>query len=155
MKQTDKAVDYKRMEISSTAFGSGEKIPIKYTCEGENINPPFNIAHIPAETTCLAIIVVDSDAPGGEWTHWLAWNIPVTHLIKENDVHGMQGINDFLQQQYGGPCPPSGTHHYYFKVYALDSLMDLPAKSKKWQLEKAMCEHIIGFGEMVGLYTKK
>jgi Raf kinase inhibitor-like YbhB/YbcL family protein len=87
--------------------------------------------------------------------HWLVWNIPITHHIKENVVHGIEGINDFHQHHYGGPCPPSGTHRYFFKVYALDALIDLSANTKKEKLEEVMSEHIIAFGELIGLYTKK
>ena len=86
--------------------------------------------------------------------HWVIWDIPVTHHIKENEVYGTQGLNDFQQHRYSGPCPPSGTHSYYFKVYALDALLDLPANTKKLQLEKAMSEHIIAFGELIGLYKR-
>jgi Raf kinase inhibitor-like YbhB/YbcL family protein len=155
MKQTDKAVDYKPLDITSSAFRPGEMIPVKYTCDGENVNPPLTIGRVPENAVCLSILMVDADAPGGEWAHWLAWNIPVTHHIKENEVHGMEGINDFLQCQYRGPCPPHGLHHYCFKVYALDTLLDLPARTKKHQLETAMGGHIIGFGELAGLYEKK
>ncbi len=155
MKNFDKAVDYKLLKISSTAFNDGGMIPVKYTCDGENINPPLDIKNIPEETSCLALIVDDPDAPISTWVHWIAWNIPVTHHIKENEVHGTEGINDFQQYHYGGPCPPSGTHRYFFKIYALDSLLDLQPDTKKLQLEKAMSEHIIGFGELTGLYHRK
>ena len=155
MKVTEKAIDYKQMKITSNAFKSGEMIPAKYTCDGENVNPPFDIEHIPEEVKCLALIVDDPDAPIGTWVHWIVWNIPVTHQIKENKIHGIEGINDFQQHNYGGPCPPSGTHRYYFKVYALDDLLTLPANTKKIQLEKTMSEHIIAFGEIIGLYKRK
>lgn len=154
MKHTEKAVDYKQLDISSTAFKPGEMIPVRYTCDGLDISPPLDIKAIPEETKCLALIVDDPDTPVGTWVHWLAWNIPVTHHIKENEVHGIEGVNDFVQHHYGGPCPPSGTHRYFFKVYALDALLDLPHSTKKAQLEKAMSEHIIGFGELTGLYKK-
>lgn len=150
-----KAVDYKQLKVSSIAFVADGFIPAKYTCDGQNINPPLQIEHIPEETKCLAMIVDDPDAPAGTWVHWLVWNIPVTHHIKEDEIHGIEGINDFKKHHYGGPCPPSGTHRYYFKIYALDSLLDLPANSTKIQLEKAMSEHIIGFGELIGLYSRK
>jgi Raf kinase inhibitor-like YbhB/YbcL family protein len=84
----------------------------------------------------------------------LVWNIPVTHRIAENKIHGVEGLNDFQQNRYGGPCPPSGTHRYFFKVYALNALLNLSSNSKKIQVEKLMSEHIIGFGELVGLYKK-
>lgn len=154
MKHVDKAIDYKQLEVSSPVFRSNEMIPVTYTCDGENISPPLDIKNIPGETKCLVLIVEDPDAPSGTWVHWLVWNIPVTHHVRENEVHGMEGINDFLQHQYRGPCPPSGTHRYFFKVYALSALLDLPAKARKIQVEKAMSEYIIGFGEFVGLYKK-
>lgn len=154
MKHIDKAVDYKQMDISSTAFKNGEMIPAKYTCDGINVNPPLDIKDIPEETKCLVLIADDPDAPVGTWVHWIVWNIPVTHHIKENTVHGVEGLNDFQQHRYGGPCPPSGTHRYFFKIYALNALLDLPANTKKIKLEKAMSEHIIGFGELIGLYAR-
>jgi Raf kinase inhibitor-like YbhB/YbcL family protein len=149
------AINYKRLKVTSSAFEENGMIPAGYTCDGKNISPPLTIEHVPAETKCLALIIDDPDAPSKTWVHWIIWNIPVTHHIKENEVHGVQGINDFRQNQYGGPCPPSGTHRYFFKVYALDNLLDLPASSDKMQLEKAMSEHIVGFGETIGLYKKK
>lgn len=155
MKHVDKAVDYRKMEISSVAFKEGEMIPSKYTCDGENVNPPLDIKDIPEVSKCLAIIVDDPDAPIGTWVHWVVWNIPVTHHIKEHHVPGKEGVNDFQQHHYGGPCPPSGTHRYFFKVYALDEILDLPDDTKKYQLEKVMSEHIIAFGEIMGLYTRK
>jgi len=152
--EATRAVDFKQLKVKSTAFQENEMIPGKYTCEGVNISPPLDIDHIPEETKCLALAVDDPDAPNGDWVHWIVWNIPVTHHIKENNVHGIEGMNDFRQQKYGGPCPPSGTHRYFFKVYALDALLDLPAHSNKRQLEKAMSEHILAFGELIGLYKK-
>lgn len=149
------AVDYKQLKVSSTAFQPEGMIPHQYTCEGRNKNPSLDIEHIPEEAKCLAIIVDDPDAPIGTWVHWVVWNIPVTHHIKENDIHGIEGINDFQKHHYCGPCPPTGTHRYFFKVYALDTLLDLPANTTKHQLEKAMSEHIIAFGELIGLYNRK
>jgi Raf kinase inhibitor-like YbhB/YbcL family protein len=149
------AVDYRQLKISSTAFLDEGMIPEKYTCDGNNINPPLDIENIPEESVCLAMIVDDPDAPIGTWVHWVVWNIPVTHHVKENVIHGMEGKNDFQQVHYGGPCPPSGTHRYFFKVYALDTLLDLPAGSGKLALEKAMSSHIIAFGELIGLYQRK
>jgi Raf kinase inhibitor-like YbhB/YbcL family protein len=154
MKHIEKAIDYKQLDISSTAFKIGEMIPARYTCDGANINPPLDIKDIPEEAKCLALIADDPDAPIGTWVHWVVWNIPVTHHIKEGKIHGTEGINDFQKHHYGGPCPPSGTHRYFFKVYALDALLDLPATAKKLQLEKAMSEHIIAFGELIGLYKR-
>ncbi|MGZ8557480.1 MAG: YbhB/YbcL family Raf kinase inhibitor-like protein [Chitinophagaceae bacterium] len=152
MMHIEKAIDYKLLDISSTAFKAGDMIPEKYTCDGINVNPPLDIKNIPVQARCLALIVDDPDAPHETWVHWVVWNIPVTHHIKENEIHGIEGLNDFKQHHYGGPCPPSGTHRYFFKVYALDALLELPAGTNKLQLEKAISEHIIAFGDLVGLY---
>lgn len=153
-KEATRAIDYKPLKVSSTAFENDGMIPVEYTCDGSNINPPLDIDHIPEEAKCLVLIVDDPDAPVGTWVHWVVWNIPVTHHIKEDQVHGIEGMNDFQQPAYCGPCPPSGTHRYFFKVYALDALLTLPANTRKAQLEKEMSEHIIAFGELVGLYTR-
>ena len=148
------AINYRMLKVSSTEFDENGMLPAKYTCDGMNISPPLDVEHIPAESKCLVLIVDDPDASSKTWVHWVIWNIPVTHHLKENEVHGVQGLNDFRQQHYGGPCPPSGTHRYFFKVYALSSLLDLPASADKSQLEKAMSEYIIGFGETIGLYKR-
>jgi Raf kinase inhibitor-like YbhB/YbcL family protein len=155
MKTETKEIAYKVLKISSEAFRDNEMIPPKYTCDGININPPLNIEHLTLEAKCLAIIADDPDAPKGIWVHWVAWNIPFTHHLGENTVHGIQGKNDFGKYGYGGPCPPSGIHRYFFKIYALDTLLDLPGNTGKEELEKAMSNHIIAFGELVGLYASK
>ncbi|MEO5893211.1 MAG: YbhB/YbcL family Raf kinase inhibitor-like protein [Ferruginibacter sp.] len=148
------AINYKVLKVSSTAFVENGLIPSKYTCDGINVSPPIDIENIPSEAKCLVLVVDDPDASSTAWVHWLIWNIPVTHHIKENEVHGIQGLNDFKQQNYGGPCPPSGTHRYFFKVYALNTVLDLPGSADKAQLEIAMSEYIVGFAELVGLYKK-
>lgn len=153
--EATRAVDYKPLKVTSPVFTDNEMIPVAYTCDGKNYSPPLHIDHIPEETKCLAIIVDDPDAPVSTWVHWLIWNIPVTHHIKENKVHGTEGLNDFQHTHYDGPCPPSGMHRYFFKVYALDTLLDIPVTVKKIQLERAMSEHIIAFGELIGLYKRK
>ena len=149
-----RAVDYKQIKVASTAFPAEGFIPSKYTCDGRNISPPLSFEQVPENAKCLALIVDDPDAPIGTWVHWLAWNIPLTHLIKENVIHGEQGLNDFQENKYGGPCPPSGTHRYFFKVYALDALLDLPRNARKFDLERAMSGHILAFGELIGLYKR-
>jgi Raf kinase inhibitor-like YbhB/YbcL family protein len=151
----ERAVDYKLLEITSSAFTHEGFIPARYACDGANVNPPLNIEHIPTEAVSLVLIVDDPDAPVRPWTHWLAWNIPVTHYIKENNVHGVEGINDFGLQGYSGPCPPTGTHRYFFKVYALDCILELSKPVNKHDLEKAISGHIIAFGEIMGNYTRK
>ena len=145
----------RKMQISSPAFLDGESIPSRYTCEGHDISPPIHIERIPPGTRSLVLIVDDPDAPNGNWVHWLVWNIPVTHHLNEGEVNGVEGLNDFKQQHYGGPCPPSGSHRYFFRVYALDDLLELSHTSRKPELEDAMKAHIIGKGELVGIYRKK
>ncbi len=149
-----KNIHFKPLTISSAAFQNKELIPVRYTCEGTNISPSLDIENIPTEAKCLAVIMDDPDAPKGTWVHWVAWNIPVTPHLKENEVHGIEGLNDFQQHRYGGPCPPSGTHRYFFKIYALDKLLVLPSDTKKEELEMTMANHIIAFGELIGLYKR-
>lgn len=153
--EQDIAVTYKKIDVSSAAFKENGFIPRRYTCDGKNVNPPLNFDHIPSGTSTLAIIVDDPDAPGGTWTHWLIWNIPVTHHLKEDHAPGTQGINDFGKINYDGPCPPKGTHRYFFKVYALDFQLDTPKNSNKEVVEKAMAGHVLGFGELIGLYKRE
>lgn len=148
-------VDFKLLTITSAVFNNNGMIPARYTCDGENISPPLHIEGIPAAAKSLALIVDDPDAPGGTWVHWLVWDIPVSHHLKENSIHGMQGMTDFKIHTYSGPCPPKGTHRYFFKVYALDGLLHLPGSTARAQLERAMSEHILAYGELVGLYKKK
>ena len=146
------------MKISSTAFGHNKPIPKKYTCDGSDVNPPLKFEEIPANARSLALIVDDPDAPMGTWVHWVVWNIdPKTTEIKENSVPkgSMQGMNDFRKHDYGGPCPPSGTHRYFFKVYALDAELKLGSNSRKKDVEKAMQNHILAKGELIGLYSRK
>jgi Raf kinase inhibitor-like YbhB/YbcL family protein len=150
-----KSSHFKPLTVTSHAFKEGDPIPSKYTCDGKNINPPLDIENIPPEAKCLAIIVDDPDAPKGTWVHWVVWNIPVTHHIPESKIPGNEGINDSGQNHYHGPCPPSGTHRYFFKVYALNELIDLPGTADKKWLEKAMANHIIAFGEIMGVYHRK
>lgn len=143
-----------KLTIESPAFKNEEMIPQKYTCDGEDINPPLKITGIPPETESLVIIVEDPDAPDKTWDHWLVWNIPPSENIPENTLPGDEGINSFGRQNYGGPCPPSGTHRYFFKVYALNSELKLQEGAKKQILENTMKKNIIAKGELIGLYSK-
>lgn len=142
------------LNVSSIAFKSNEFIPVKYTCEGINVNPPLNIDEIPEGAKSLALIVDDPDAPAGVWVHWIVWNIPVVKEIKEDSIPGIEGINSFHAHEYRGPCPPSRTHRYYFKVYALDTLLNISVKSDKKELIEAMENHILAEGEVIGLFTR-
>ena len=130
-------------------------IPKKYTCDDRDINPSLNIEDLPKETKSLALIVDDPDASMGTWVHWVVWNIPPAKEILEDSVPGTEGVNDFRKHSYGGPCPPSGTHRYFFKVYALDTKLELSPNSKKRDLEKAMEGHILAKGEIIGLYSRR
>ncbi|PZR25527.1 MAG: YbhB/YbcL family Raf kinase inhibitor-like protein [Citrobacter freundii] len=151
----EKAISYKELKISSSAFSDGGVIPLKYACDGDNISPPLSIAHVPEQALSLLIVMEDIDAPIRSWTHWLAWNIPVTHHINEGRLHGTQGLNDFGHLHYTGPCPASGTHRYAFRIYALDMVLDMPFHTHKFRLQKEISGHVIAFGELTGLYTKK
>ncbi len=154
MIQTAKEIDIQLLDISSSAFQNNGWIPKKYTCDGINQSPSFSINNIPLDTKTLAIIVEDPDAPINTWVHWVVWNIPVTHVIKENTHLGVNGVNDFSRRFYCGPCPYSGMHHYIFKFYAIDTVLDISVNSKKIDLERTMSDHILAFGQYAGLYKR-
>ena len=145
------------MRLFSPVFQANQLIPKKYTCDGEDISPPLKIEGVPNETKSLVLIVDDPDAPVDTWNHWLVWNIdPKTEEIKENSVpeKAILGSNDFAKLDYGGPCPPSGVHRYVFKIYALDTLLNLRPGAKKTELMKAMTGHILTQGELIGRYGR-
>ena len=142
------------MKLTSPEFENGNMIPRKFTCEGDNIHPTLIIEDIPTGTKSLALIVDDPDAPMGTWVHWVSFNIPVVSQIDEDSIPGKQGINDFGRKDYGGPCPPSGTHRYFFKLYALDNVLDLNEGINKEALEDAVEGHILDKAELIGLYKK-
>jgi len=145
------------MKITSSAFQQGGSIPSKFTCDGADTSPPLQIQEIPPPAKSLALIADDPDAPGGLFTHWIVWNIsPQTSTIAEGSApKGVPGTNDFGKSGYGGPCPPSGTHRYFFKVFALDRELDLPAGGKRSQLDAAMKGHVIAQGELMGRYSRQ
>lgn len=143
------------LTVTSPAFQPNGKIPRKYSCDGQDINPPLTIEGVPKVSKSLALIIDDPDAPSGTFDHWVVWNIPPsTTTIPENSVPGIEGLNSARQIGFTGPCPPSGTHRYFFKVYALDTELSLGRKSTKKQLEKAMQEHLLAKGELIGLYSR-
>ena len=147
-----------KMNISSPAFQEGGTIAEKLSKNGQNVNPELRIEGAPAETKSLALIVDDPDAPVGLFTHWLVWNIdPKTTDIGEGSVPkgGVQGTNDFPGQRYDGPQPPSGTHRYYFKIFALDRMLDLKPDAKRREVDAAMKGHVIAQGQLMGRYSKK
>jgi Raf kinase inhibitor-like YbhB/YbcL family protein len=142
------------LQVSSPSFTDNANIPMKFTCEGEGINPAISVKGIPPEAKSLALIVEDPDAPNGTVTHWIAWDMEPTGDIAEKSTAGTQGKNTRNNNGYMGPCPPTGTHHYHFKVYALDKKIGLPEGSTKEQLENEMKDHILASGELIGLYKK-
>ena len=143
------------LTVKSTAFESNKLIPKKYSCDGNDINPPLSIEGVPKEAKTLALLMDDPDAPSGTFDHWVVWNIPrSTVKIGENTVPGTEGINSARQRGYLGPCPPSGTHRYFFKVYALDTELNLGDNSSKKDVEKALQNHILAKGELIGLYSR-
>ena len=145
------------MKITSSVFQQGGNIPSKFTCDGADTSPPLQIQEIPPTAKSLVLIVDDPDAPSGLFTHWIIWNIsPQTNTIAEGSApKGVEGMNDFGKSRYGGPCPPSGTHRYFFKIFALDKELDLPAGSKRAQLDAAMKGHVMAQGELMGRYSRQ
>src|SRR5438132_168802 len=149
------------IKVSSTAFKEGEPIPPQHTCDGVNISPSLEWTPTPGAKT-LAIVCDDPDAPAGAFTHWLVYNLPgatmglIENMPAQEKVAGggIQGTNDFGKIGYGGPCPPRGTHRYFFKVYALDSELPLKPAATKDQLMKAMEGHVIAQGQLIGTYAR-
>ncbi len=143
------------LTVKSPMFENNKPIPLKYSCDGEEVNPPLTIEGIPASAKTLALIIDDPDAPRGTFDHWIVWNIPTTGKIEENNVPGIEGVNSAGQRTYVGMCPPSGSHRYFFKIYALDAKVDLkPEATRKKDLEKAMQGHVLAKGELVGTYRR-
>jgi Raf kinase inhibitor-like YbhB/YbcL family protein len=150
------------MKLTSVAFKDGEKIPSKYTCEGENINPPLEISGVPSHAKSLVLIMDDPDVPASVrkdqmFDHWVVFNLsPNTHKIEENATpHATLGKNTNGENEYFGPCPPDREHRYFFKLYALDKELDLETGASKSQVEQAMKGHVIEQAQLVGLYEKK
>lgn len=150
------------LKLTSVAFQQGQPIPRQYTCDGINVSPPLEWSGTPKSAKTIAIIADDPDAPAGTWVHWVLYNLPADNIgVVENvpstetlKAGASQGKNDFGKIGYGGPCPPSGTHRYFFKVYALDSEVPLTAGATKADLEKAMAGHIVLQGQLMGTYRR-
>jgi Raf kinase inhibitor-like YbhB/YbcL family protein len=144
----------KELTVTSTAFQNNQSIPEKYSCEGPN--PPLSIEDIPEDSKSLALILDDPDAPGRTFDHWIVWNIaPSQNKIVEHTTPGIEGFNSHREHAYIGPCPPPGKpHHYVFKVFALDIMLDLGANSSKKDLENAMKGHVLAEGKLVGLFSR-
>ena len=150
------------MTLTSPAFHDGEPIPRRYTCDGADVSPALAWSGAPAETESYALICDDPDAPGGTWVHWVLYDLPpsVTALdegiasVDRPDSGGVSGTNDFGRLGYGGPCPPRGTHRYYFRIYALDTILDLPPGATRRQLLRAIDGHIVAEARLMGTYER-
>jgi len=147
------------MKITSPVFKNNAQIPSKYTCDGENINPPLEISEVPEGAKSLVLIVDDPDATRGfTWLHWTLWNIkPDTKEISENSIPqgAIEGKTDFGKSGWGGPCPPSGSHRYFFKLFALNAVLDLSDSASLDEIQKAMEGHILEKAELIGLYSRE
>lgn len=151
------------LQLESRAFSNNEMIPVKYTCDGENVSPPLKWSDAPGETKSFAIIFDDPDAPSKTWVHWVLYNIPSEIQQLEEDISSdkelangaVHGMNDFKKYGYGGPCPPGGMHGYLLKLYALDTMLDLSPGATKQQLIDAMNGHVIAKAELMGKYKRK
>jgi Raf kinase inhibitor-like YbhB/YbcL family protein len=149
-------------KLTSTAFKEGQPIPREHTCDGVNVSPPLEWSGAPPAAKTFAIICDDPDAPSGTWVHWVLYNLPADRIGLVENVpttekipgDGLQGTNDFQKIGYGGPCPPSGTHHYFFKLYALDAQLSLPAGATKAEVLKAMEGHIVAQTQLMGTYRR-
>ena len=152
------------IQVTSTAFAEGRGIPVKYTCDGQEISPPLQWSNAPMNTQSFALIADDPDAPVGTWVHWVIYDLPAnTTELAENTPKSeqlpngaRQGVNDFNRPGYGGPCPPPGKpHRYFFKLYALDRMLDLKPGATKKDLLKAMEGHVLGEGQLMGMYQRQ
>jgi Raf kinase inhibitor-like YbhB/YbcL family protein len=151
------------MKLTSPAFTEGGMIPAQYTCNGADISPPLAWEEVPEDAKSLALIVDDPDAPVGTWVHWVLYNLPAsTRELKENITKtkilpdgAMQGTNDFRKIGYNGPCPPGGTHRYFFKLYALDEMVDLNPGARKKDLVDAMKGHILAECQLMGKFSRR
>ena len=145
------------MKLTSSAFQHNAQIPSEFTCDGSDLSPPLSISDVPANAKSLVLISDDPDAPVGTWDHWVVFNIPAStkEIPKGAEPKGNGGKNSWGRTDYGGPCPPSGTHRYFFKLYALDTILNLPQGATKKDIENAMQGHIIAKTELMGTYKRQ
>lgn len=149
------------MKLTSSAFGHEEKIPSKYTCDGQNVNPPLGVSEVPGATQSLTLIMEDPDVPknlreDGMWDHWVVFNMPpdLREVQEASEPEGVGGMGTNGETGYFGPCPPDREHRYFFKLFALDTRLELPEKSTKAQVEQAMAGHILEQAELMGRYER-
>jgi Raf kinase inhibitor-like YbhB/YbcL family protein len=153
----NKGVEEVLLKVSSSAFSEGEEIPGKYTCDGEDLSVPLSWSGVPGGTQSLVLIVDDPDAPGGEFDHWILYDLPADIVILDEGVKdiGTPGENGFRKLGYNGPCPPGGpAHRYYFKIYALDTTLNLQPGASKDEVEEAMQGHLLADGQLMGTYHR-
>lgn len=158
----DQSQNAKDIKLTSTAFKEGELIPRQHTCDGVNVSPSLEWSGVPKSAKTIAIVADDPDAPSGTWVHWVLYDLPADNIgmvenlpaTDELRAGGFQGKNDFGKIGYGGPCPPSGTHRYFFKIYALDSELSLKAGATKAEVEKSMEGHVVSQGQLMGTYRR-
>ncbi len=151
------------IKLTSSAFEDGGMIPSKYTCDGDDVSPPLKWDNVPEEVRSIALICDDPDAPMGTWVHWVLFNLPAGARELSENVPAdntladgaRQGLTDFGRVGYGGPCPPGGTHRYFFKIYALDVQVELASTARKQDLLGAMEGHILAQGQLVGKYKRR
>ncbi len=155
---------HRKMELTSSAFKDGQPIPNPYTCDGKNISPPLTWKNAPGNTQSFVLIVDDPDAPAGVWTHWIVFGLPynaeelVENFANSSAAAGSakEGVNSFKKTGYGGPCPPAGKpHRYFFKLYALDTTLNLQPGASRQDVEAAMTKHIQAIGQLMGTYQRK
>jgi hypothetical protein len=143
------------MHLTSTAFDHEGTIPPRYTCDGSDVSPPLSLSDVPAETASLALVMDDPDAPGGTWDHWVIFDIPVaTNIAEDVGSLGTGGTNSWGRVGYGGPCPPGGTHRYFFSLYALDAELGLAKGATKTEVFEAMAGHVLAEAMLMGRYGR-
>ncbi|MBD3303551.1 YbhB/YbcL family Raf kinase inhibitor-like protein [Candidatus Woesearchaeota archaeon] len=144
------------MKLTSPAFGQEADIPPEYTCDGDDVSPELSIADVPDNAKSIVLVCDDPDAPAGTWDHWIVFNIPAStdKIAKGKEPEGTAGRNSWGKTGYGGPCPPSGTHRYFFRLYALDTMLDLPEGASKADIESAMKGHVLEEAQLMGKYKR-
>lgn len=146
------------MRLTSIAFENNQNIPVRYTCDGKNISPPLQISEVSNQAKSLVLIVDDPDSPSGSFTHWVLWNIdPSVSIIEEGKIPegSLQGVNDFRERSYGGPCPTTGMHHYHFRLYALSEKVNIDSHSTKEDVENEISSFVFDKAELIGLYQRE
>lgn len=144
-----------RLVVTSPDFEHEGEIPTKFTCEGRDINPTLEIAEIPKGTKSIVVLMEDPDSRSATMNFWILWNLKPTGLIEEGTTSGVRGTNSVGKSSYLGPCPIAGTHRYFFKVYALDEMLNIDEDSDQWVVQEAMKTHMLASGEIMGWYRKK